>query len=192
VVEGPSAAGKTTWCRCHADGRWLPEPEMAPLPDQKAYQRARWRQALAMDAEGELVVLDGDPFKYYYDLCLLRAGLVTEAEWHGTLAEARQMLEAGELGFADLVLYSDPGPDQLRQHRDADSTRRRSNFELHVSFGPTMAEWYRAIDMLEPGRVIWRFPVDGLTPDLVARGRRQFRSGPGMLERLLSGLAEPG
>lgn len=57
-----------------------------------------------MDASGDVAVLDGDSFKYYYDLCLFRAGLTTVAEWRAALDEARQMLETGQLGLADLIL----------------------------------------------------------------------------------------
>jgi len=190
VVEGPSASGKTTWCRTYSARCWLPEPAKGPLAEQKAYQQHRWRQALDIDARGDVAVLDGDPFKYYYDLCLFRAGLMTEAEWHTVLDEARRMLETGKLGLADLVLYSDPGPDVLRRQRDSDRTRKRNNFDLHVTFSPTMAAWYRAIDRLEPQRMLWSFPSDGLTPDLLARGRRPVRSDPALLDRLLSGLSK--
>ena len=65
VVEGPSAAGKTTWCRTHVS-TWMPEPEPGPLEAVLDAQRARWRAAVDADATGEVVVLDGDPLKLWY------------------------------------------------------------------------------------------------------------------------------
>ncbi len=38
------------------------------------YQVDRWRRAVAVDERGEVVVLDGDPFKLYYGWASWRVG----------------------------------------------------------------------------------------------------------------------
>ena len=48
------------------DKRWLPEPGRMSMHEIRRYQVQRWRQAVEIDAGGELVVLDGDPLKLYY------------------------------------------------------------------------------------------------------------------------------
>src|SRR4051794_5201410 len=88
VVEGPSAAGKTTWCRMHAR-RWLPEPGALPMDENLHYQIDRWREAVACDARGELVVLDGDPFKLYYSWASWKVGHISESSWREHAEEAR-------------------------------------------------------------------------------------------------------
>jgi hypothetical protein len=95
VVEGPSAAGKTTWCRRHAS-RWLPEPGRWPIEEVYRYQVGRWRQAVKADEAGEVIMLDGDPFKLYYFWAQFQLGRITEASWHhrGELAERHRPSEA--------------------------------------------------------------------------------------------------
>src|SRR2546425_12842252 len=73
VVEGPSGAGKTTWCRTHAGAHALLEapPDHATVPTEpEANARFwvernvdRWRQVLERERRDGLVVVDVDPFK---------------------------------------------------------------------------------------------------------------------------------
>ena len=86
VVEGASAAGKSTWCAAHARGLTVPELR---LPDPRAAfgldegqaamfwshaNAARWRLALDMEAQNGTAVCDTDPFKLHYVWCLWRIG----------------------------------------------------------------------------------------------------------------------
>jgi GTPase SAR1 family protein len=190
VVEGPSAAGKTTWCRRHAR-RWLPEPGPWPMARVLAYQRSRWREALRADAAGEVVVLDGDPFKLYYPYAQRWLGEITTGDWDSEVARARRLVAAGDRGLADLVLYADPGAAELARRRDGDPTRSRRNFARHTAMRPAFRRWYEAVASLDPARVVWSHPDAGLTEDLLAVGRRDPRSGAGLFGRLLTALEPP-
>lgn len=190
VVEGPSAAGKTTWCRRHAR-RWLPEPGRWPRERVLAYQRWRGREALQADAAGEVVVLDGDPFKLYYPYAQRWLGEITTGDWEAEVARARPLVAAGDHGLADLVLYADPGAAELARRRESDPTRTRRNFARHTAMRPAFRRWYEAVASLDPARVVWSHPDGGLTEELLAVGRRDPRSGAGLFDRLLRALAAP-
>ena len=192
VVEGPSAAGKTTWCRDDAS-TWLAEPGRWPMEEILRYQIERWRKAVAADARGEIVVLDGDPFKLYYSWASWRVGHITDEQWSEALEAARHQFVEGNYGLADLILYADPGLEELRRRRDADATRLRRNFELHTSMRPHFRAWYESVAALDRHRVVWEHPDGGLTDELLAIGRRPERSDPRLFEKLLAHLeAEPG
>ena len=186
VVEGPSAAGKTTWCKRHA-GLWLPEPGRWPVEQVRQYQIDRWRQAVAADATGEVVVLDGDPFKLYYSWAAWRVGTLTDVEWTVVVETTRHHFVLGDYGLADLVLYSDPGEDELRIRKQADRTRTRRNFEQNTAMRPYFRQWYEAVKRLDPSRVLWEHP-DGLSDDVLALGPRESRSNPELFDRLILSL----
>jgi hypothetical protein len=198
VVEGPSGAGKTTWCRTHG-GRFalleeLPNHTTVPR-EAKAAARfwvernvARWRQVLEREQRDGLVVVDVDPFKLHYVWTLWRTGQVPQLEWDLQREASRKAFSAGEYALADLYLVSDVDEATLRTRRDADTTRTRHGFERHVLLRESLLHWYRAIDELEPGRVRFGLPDSGLTPDLLKLGRRQLRSGADLFERLLARL----
>ena len=71
AVEGPSAAGKTTWCL--QQGRpvvaeYAPtgrEPDGSDEEARAAYwaevNAGRWREALALERRSEVVLCDSDP-----------------------------------------------------------------------------------------------------------------------------------
>jgi len=187
VIEGPSAAGKTTWCRRNAS-RWLPEPGRGPIDQVLRHQIDRWRQAVAADADGELVVLDGDPFKLYFSWAEWRVGALDDSAWEATVETTRRQFVNGDYGLADLVLYSDPGEVELRRRKNADRTRSRRNFERHTTMRLHFAQWYRAVSTLDPNRVVWEHPADGISEELLALGRRRSRSDRELFDRLLAGL----
>lgn len=187
VVEGPSAAGKTTWCRRHATW-WLPEPGRGPIDRVLRYQIDRWRTAVAADAAGELVVLDGDPFKLYYSWAEWRTGAMNSSEWETTVEATRRQFINGDYGLADLVLYSDPGEGELRRRKEADHTRSRRGFERHTAMRPHFAQWYEAVSSLDPKRVVWEHPDHGLTEHQLAFGPRRSRSDPQLFDHLLARL----
>ena len=190
VVEGPSAAGKTTWCRRHAD-RWLPEPGRWPMDEVLAYQRGRWREAVRDDVAGEVVILDGDPFKLYYAYAQRCLGEITDHGWAAEVARVRPLVAGGDHGLADLILYADPGEAELARRRDRDAARTRRNFARHTAMRPAFRRWYEAVASLDPARVVWSHPARGLTDDLPAIGRRDPRSGADVFDRLLTALGPP-
>jgi hypothetical protein len=187
VVEGPSAAGKTTWCTQHAP-LWLPEPGRWSIEEILQYQVGRWRQAVAADDRGDTIVLDGDPFKLYFDWALWRAGASSEAEWKAAVAAARRSVAAGDLGLADLILYSDPGVDELRRRKESDRTRSRRNFARNTAMRQSFREWYQCVGLLDADRVIWEHPADGLDEGHLQVGRRPDRSTVATVDALLESL----
>ncbi|MFF2110268.1 hypothetical protein [Rhodococcus koreensis] len=76
------------------------------------------------------------------------------------LAAARQKFTQLRLGIADVVLLSIPNPQQLLRQRAPDPARRRRHFDLHARLAAALAEWYRAVDRLDPGRVLDGFPLE--------------------------------
>ena len=174
VVEDISAAGKTTWCRRHAAGHLVDEgPPQPDAPDRAADARAaarfwtrrnerRWRLAKEMEARTGLAVCDTDPLKLHYGFCLWRLGGLMLEQWQFERDLARDAIGAARLGFADLYLVNPIDAHRARAQRDADPSRRRRNFDLHVRLGPPLIEWYRGIERVLPGRVIWNLPGDGL------------------------------
>ena len=198
VVEGPSGAGKTTWCRTHG-GRFalveeLPDHSTVPREPQAAARFwvernvARWHQVLEREQRDGLVVVDVDPFKLHYVWTLWRTGQVPELEWDLQREASRKAFTAGEYALADLYLVTDMDEETLRARRDADKTRTRRGFERHVLLRDSLLHWYRAIDELEPGRVRFELPETGLTPDLLAVGPRRVRSGAALFDQLLTRL----
>lgn len=199
VVEGPSGAGKTTWCRTHGGHRALLEelPDHATVPPEPEAQArfwverntSRWKQVLEHERRDGLVVVDTDPFKLHYVWTLWRSGQASGREWELQREASRQAFSAGEYALADLYLVSDIDEASLRARRDADATRTRRGFERHVKLRDSLQRWYRAIDELDPGRVRFGLPDSGLTPDLLAIGPRGVRGGAAVFDRLLALLS---
>jgi hypothetical protein len=196
VVEGPSGAGKTTWCQRHGGKYALLEssPDHSTVPtDPEAAARfwvernvARWNEVLELERRNGLVVVDVDPFKLHYVWTKWRTGTATEAEWTLQRDAARDAFAAGRYCLADLFLVSDISIEELRRRRDADTTRTRRSFEVHVQLRDSLLAWYRAIDALEPGRVLFGLPDDGLPARILTLGPRAERSGAVLFDRLLS------
>lgn len=195
-VEGPSAAGKTTWCRQHASEvveEYAPtgvEPDGTDLPAQADYwthvNSRRWGHAVALEARAGLAICDSDPLKLHYSWCLSRIGAAPWARFRHELAAARQAFSIGALGLADLVLVSIPPLEVLRAQRLADPTRSRRSFELHSRLGNDLRTWYQAVDAVEPGRVIWQLPDDGLPPQMPPP--RSDRTDVALLDALVASL----
>jgi len=200
VVEGPSGAGKTTWCRTHG-GKFallesLPDHATVPTEPQAAARFwvernvARWEEVLAREARDGLVVVDTDPFKLHFVWTLFRSGQVSEAEWTMQRDVARDAFASGQYALADVFLVSDVDAETLRARRVADASRTRRNFERHVLLRDSLLRWYRAVDRLEPGRVVFGLPTAGLAPELAAKGKRTRPSGLELFDDLMSELAK--
>jgi hypothetical protein len=160
AVEGPTASGKTTWCRSHHPG-FVPEGEGGD---------ARWAAAIVHEQERGLALCDTDPLKLHYQFGLYRLGAVDRLAWRREAARVRRLVARRRLGFADLVLVGDVDEDELRRRHDADSTRERPRFDLHVRLRGPLLQWYEALDALEPGHV--RFGLPGELPEAEQRRSR--------------------
>jgi hypothetical protein len=150
---------------------------------------ARWQEVIERERRDSLVIVDTDPFKLHYVWTLWRTGQVPQLEWDLQREASREAFSAGRYALADLYLVSDVDEATLRARRDADKTRTRRGFERHILLRDSLLHWYRAIDELEPGRVRFGLPDQGLTPDLLAMGQRRVRSGGDLFRRLMSTIA---
>jgi hypothetical protein len=197
VVTGPSSAGKTTWCRQHYPDELVPEyaptgrePDDSDPAAQADYWAEvncqRWSQATDVERELGLAVCDEDPMKLHYCWSLLRVGAASPQRWAHEVAANRAAVKAGRLGFADLVLVAVPPVAELRRRRDEDPTRRRRNFELHVRLAEPLRQWYQALEVVAPGRVLWDLPSDGLPT--TAPPPRTNRCDPALFEALMDAL----
>ncbi|MFC7533562.1 hypothetical protein [Actinoplanes sp. GCM10030250] len=189
VVTGPSAAGKTTWCRRHFPrntvAEHIPAGDQIPGPgpaEQAAFwagiNSQRWLQAVRHERDSGLAVCDDDPMKLHYSWSLARIGELSRDHWQAEVDAHRQAVAAGRLGFADVVLISVPPEDELRRRREADQARSRRNFDLHIRLIEPLREWYRAVERAGAAHVIWELPATGLPagPPAAPTGRSDVRT----------------
>jgi hypothetical protein len=169
VVEGISAAGKTTWCRRHAPDRLVPEtfPSDRHLQQSNGQETAhywtnwnakRWGDAIEIEKSRGQAVCDTDPLKLHFLWSLWQIGEVPESQWRLQLAATEQAIAARKLGFADVYFVEVIDPDVARHQRDNDTMRPRDPFDLHVRLQPTLVLWYRALEAALGGRVAWSLP----------------------------------
>ena len=168
VVEGPSAAGKSTWAASHGSERVIEETGRIEVPGDLAGERVatfwteancrRWAEAVEGETKYGIVLCDTDPLKLHYDYCLARIGAASWNSFDLGVAATTDAIRQKRLGLADIVLVSIPDDETLRRRRDSDPSRRRRNFDLHRQVGPYLTDWYSTLDQIEPGRVKWEFP----------------------------------
>lgn len=179
VVEGPSAAGKTTWVQSHGSA-WAVAESAGPIPPPSgsvhelaafwmAANSHRWTEALRLEAEHGVAVCDTDPLKLHYDYCLARVGHASWDRFDAGVSVAATAIAGRRIGIADVVVLNVPDDATLARQRDGDSSRRRGNFDLHRLLGPGLRDWYGALDEVDPGRVLLRFPSE--LPAQVERAR---------------------
>jgi hypothetical protein len=186
VVEGISAAGKTTWCLKHASGFTVSEtgprddaPDATLNPGAAArfwveQGERRWRAARAIERLRGVAVCDTDPIKLHYIWSLWQIGVAAERVWQAEHDATRDAIAAGRIGFADAYFVKSIDPQSARQQRDADPARSRRNFELHLKLIDPLMRWYRALETVLPGAVTWELPEDGFAR---ASERRDPSSG---------------
>ncbi|MBB4186573.1 hypothetical protein [Sinorhizobium terangae] len=169
VVEGISAAGKTTWCRNHAERLLVRESYPSPRPDRNAdamkaaqawtdWNARRWADALATEEERGVAVCDTDPLKLHFIWGLWRIGEAPKEHWLYQLEETREAFRRKVLGFADIYLVKRIDPATARRQRDGDTERDRSNFDLHARLQASLHAWYEAIAGCVPAKVEWALP----------------------------------
>ena len=116
VVEGISAAGKTTWCQHHATQYLIKESYPEKRPDRQAgpgeaariwtdWNCRRWSEAVAMERDLGVAVCDTDPLKLHFIWAMRQIGEVAESHWTAQLKFTRQALYDRRLGFADRYLF---------------------------------------------------------------------------------------
>jgi hypothetical protein len=171
VVEGPTAAGKTTWCEAYAREGLVAEvrPSVDPPLDPSASARfwaehgaSRWQEAIRIEQRAGTAVCDTDPLKLHYPWSLWRIGAADQAEFEQQAAAYRESMADQRIGFADAYLVSIPDAAALDLRRSGDSNRRRRNSPLHVQLRQPLREWYAALEQVRPGSVRWAFPDEGV------------------------------
>lgn len=200
VVEGPSAAGKTTWCRrsgLPVVEEYVPtglEPDNSDLTAQADYWTevncTRWAEARTLEASNSIVVCDSDPLKLHYSWCLNRISAAPRERFARELAAVRRAFAADRLGFADLVVTVIPSMATLREHRQADQSKQRRSFDLHAQLSSPLRQWYQALDVIEPGHVMWHLPEPDELQDRPPAPRSE-RSDPKRLDSFVALLREP-
>lgn len=169
VVEGPSAAGKTSALRPMPpelvvgeewDALGIPRGSGPAEPRGRAAQRfwvdlnaRRWDLLLEAEAAFGRAYADTDPLKLYYNFALVAVGAVAREVFEDGFRYTRTAMAARRLGFADHVILLSAPPEVLAARRAGDATRRRLNFDLHVRLGTPMDRYYAALDRLRPGTV---------------------------------------
>ncbi|WP_298336827.1 hypothetical protein [uncultured Erythrobacter sp.] len=170
VIEGISAAGKTTYARQFGEGRWVPEiPVKGDLPDASAsldehahfwveHNVRKFQMALEIEREHGIAVCDTDPMKIHYSWCMARAGFPWPDKFANARVFVREAIASSRLGFADLYLVKRIEPSVARAQKEGDPTRRRENFEQHLALQPHLIRWFGAMSEVFPGRIRWDFP----------------------------------
>jgi hypothetical protein len=206
VIEGSSAAGKTTWCRQFAGHQALlegqptpePEPEGASDPNPQnphavaeywaGVNARRWTTARDLSERLGWIVCDTDPFKLHWTWTLWIEGLASWDYWKASRHLFRQAFADGRLGLPDLVFFADLDPETLRRQKASDATRTRSRHGLHMRISPALKRWYLAMAALDPARVLFRLSANGLETGHLQLGPRPEHSGAPLFDRLMAEL----
>jgi hypothetical protein len=165
VMEGPSAAGKTTWCRANCPDLLAENasensdaPDLYGDPQEVAlfwveFNAKQWQAALQIEKEKGIAVCDGDPLHLYFSWSLWKARALASNLFDAELPLYRQAIAHGRIGFAGLVLWREAPLEELRRRARSDSTRRRRRHELYLSMNPGMKAWFAIREQVLPGSV---------------------------------------
>jgi hypothetical protein len=199
VIEGPSAAGKTTWCRSHFPDitvRETPADIAAPgLHDDPAevgrfwveHAIDNWQCALRIESEHGLAVCDGDPFHLYYSWALWKSGALPKTLFDIESGLYRRAFQEKLIGFADHVLWLDIPIHELRRRAQADPHRLRKRHEMNLALVPWMQAWFEHRERLLPGTV--RELTHELNVDMFAAAHPSLRYDTASMEELLVALS---
>jgi hypothetical protein len=163
AVEGPSAAGKTTWCRQHFPQGFVEAAAetidgLSPYAEPKEvalfwveHNIGRWQAALELEKRNGTAVCDSDPLKLYFSWALWKAGAEDSTLFEIEAKLYRQAIEQKRIGFADCVIWLEASADELRRRAKADATRQRKRHELYLEMVPWMNAWFAARERVLPG-----------------------------------------
>ncbi len=200
AIEGPSAAGKTTWCRSHFPHTCVEEAaENLAAPDLFAdpaevgqfwvnYAIANWRRALAIERDHGIAVCDGDPFHLYYSWALWKSGALAKTLFEIELELYRTAFASQQIGFVDHILWLEAPIDELRRRAQADTTRRRKRHEMYLALAPWMKAWFQERERILPRTV--RALTDGLQVEALSNGASPQRYDTASMDRWLNGCGK--
>jgi hypothetical protein len=200
AIEGPSAAGKTTWCQSHVPHVCVKEapadiaaPDLFGDPMEVArfwvgYAVQNWQRALAIEQEHGIAICDGDPFHLYYSWALWKSGALAETLFEVESELYRNAFEKKQIGFVDHVLWLEAPVDELRRRARNDSTRRRKRHEIYLALVPWMKAWFQERERILPGTV--RELTEGLDAKALGDGGFLQRYDTGAMDRMVEGLCQ--
>ena len=198
AIEGPSAAGKTTWCRSHFPGACVAEapadivaPDLYADPAEVArfwvnYAIQNWQLALAIEQEHGIAVCDGDPFHLYYAWALWKSGALAKTLFEIESELYRRAFEKRQVGFVDYVLWLEAPVKELRRRAQADTTRRRKRHEMHLALLPWMKAWFEERERILPRTL--RALTDGLRVDRLKTSGLSLRYDSALMDAMVGGL----
>lgn len=204
VIEGPSAAGKTSWLRTVNPETVIseapvskdsPDRNLDPLNAERYWamkNAERWALAERIELAGRDVYCDTDPFKLHYIWGLWQIGAASRESWKAAAELHLDLVKQRRLGFADFVFVSIPGVVALRQRKEKDATRTRRHFDIHIRLAGPLQTWYEALESIEPGRVVWEFPAnEDLTASVLKAGPRSSRYSVEQFKQLVQKVDAP-
>jgi hypothetical protein len=155
AIEGPSAVGKTTWCRTQAPRFVKEAPPGLDAPDLFAdpidvanfwarFNSGLWQSALRIERQEGIAVCDSDPFHLYFSFSLWKAGAMDRRLFDAEVRTYRRALVTHQVGFADFVLWQEAPLEEFRRCAQADKTHRRRRHELYLALIPWMKLWFDA------------------------------------------------
>ena len=199
AIEGPSAAGKTTWCRTHCPNAWVEEapyhiaaPDLYADPAEVArfwvqHNSDSWRRALELEQQHGVAVCDGDPYHLYFAWSLWKSGALDAKLFEIEHTLYREAFEHRQMGFVDLVLWRDAPADELRRRAQGDTVRKRKRHEIYLALAPWMKRWFAARESLLPGTVQVLsddFRIEDLKPVV-----NQCRYDAQLVDRMLAAMS---
>jgi hypothetical protein len=186
VLEGPSAVGKTTWCRTHAPRYVQGAPSTLDAPDLFAdpidvanfwvpFNSGLWESALQIERREGHAVCDSDPLHLYFSFSLWKAGAMDRRLFDAEVPLYRHAMARHRVGFADVVLWHCAPLEELRRRAKADVQHPRRRHELYVSLIPWMKLWFEARARALPGSLGGWPQIQGFEPERVGNGRTVSR-----------------
>ncbi|MCV2216604.1 hypothetical protein [Thauera sp. Sel9] len=162
VIEGVSAAGKTTWASRYAPAVVDEITTTPPTEDDASVAQywsdedsERWRRGLELERIHDIVCFDTDPLKIHYAWCLWQIGSGSRETWMANVQTTRKRISEKQLGFADQIVFLDPPEQTIRLQRTNDKTRLRRSFETHIRLYEPLRRWYLQLETLSPGSVLF-------------------------------------
>ena len=161
--EGPSAVGKTTMSS-HLQNEYYVVSEVNELFGKNSSEGKFWyydRQVerCVIAADKEKVIFDGDPFQplwYNWTYSYPEGYLSLEP----MLEYYREKIKDGKMSFPDLYVVFLVSEENLRQRKEADSTRSRGNFEKHLKLIHSQRKYFGFLLSTFPGLIEFVQSID--------------------------------
>lgn len=160
-LEGASGIGKTATCRNIAElynAYVIPEVNFLfqrPNPELENWylerQVERWQIAQEKLKSYDVVLFDGDIFQpIWYNW-------IYQGEFPQTLPFLKEFyvnqMKRKHIGFPDVYIHLSTSETELRKRKENDTTRRRSNFEKHLSLIEPQKQYFQYMHTVSPNVV---------------------------------------